>query len=1198
MSTAEQPADGAPATGIQPAADADRIALPPPPAAKAAAPPVDPAVLRRRARGLDAVLVGVLLLFAFFAASYRAATSDLFMHLATGRLIVQGAYSFGEDPFTFGSAGRWVNHSWLFDVLAYGLYRLPSVGPEALVVAKALLVAGLAWLIFRAGSLPGRPAWISAASALLAVLTLSPRAHVQPVVLSYFFLGLTLYLLYTTPPGSRRLWALPAVCAVWVNSDGWFFLGPVTIGLHLLGEVLDPMLSPPKPGEPAPDRAHVRTLGLVALASLAACLLNPYHVFAFTPPALLSQTGSPLASEPQLRAFFVSPFTDYKLYLREDFGLSVAGMAYPVLLLGSLASFGLLGAYAADRIRLGRALVWLAMALLSAYNMRLIPFFAVVAGPIMALNYLDLAERLFGAEPRTERGWRRWAVFGRVLTILAGVGLILGSVGGYVQAQPYHLRKVGWGVEVDEGLKGAALQIAEWRGQEALPQGRAWFNLSPEVVNYFAWFCPGEKGFLDQRMGLFREAAADFVAVRKSLDGEELPREVMTGQAPPPWREVLARRGASFLVLHLYDTPRQNIMLQRLYSSPEEFVPCYVKGRTAIFAWRDPSPGAAPPPLDRRLPCDFAREAFGKSAEPVPAWVAVPPPEPKWWQPLLEPPGGLSPSGWEAWQHYTRFDSQARFYQGRAQADWVSFMYAGLVGQAAQPLGPVLPGTLVTARMWRVYGQAYDWPLLRFDRKTGKPEGGDVFAVFDERAFRMLGNYGMAQDAGPVESLYLAARLARRGLAESRHDARTSLVLAQVYSRLNTRTRERTRVGRTFVDEKGTPRYEAFFPHVERIRQAQIAAALNRTFKLNPPASLQQVAHMLLLEVYRAPQFLELQVKHFREYIKLCKALKHVPTTTPERAQEEMDQLTGVLKQLEQALKTNQDKYVVEAAGKPVLQRARAAVQFGLPETALKLLTEAKTDDLMAQDSGGVAEGLVMAVDLMLAVGRVDEAREVLIPEGREQEVNRPIFGRNDLGLPGYEWFRVVLGAATGDYASADRYLEECAKQTEHVAGASQALAFMELIATPWPREQERQGRLSLGEFAGVMVGSVLLREAPAAAHGWQWGRFAPLRPRIAQMKEVPFRHWLPGLEAGSQVLSGLLRQRADLTALRAWLALEQGETEKARELARHSVKISERNREGDLLYFDPAPSQPLAALVVDLTERLGRRTEDQAKKK
>ena len=60
------------------------------------------------------------------------------MHLATGRLIANGAFSFGADPFTFTAQGVWVNHNWLSDLVSYFLYSAESSG-VLLVVVKALL---------------------------------------------------------------------------------------------------------------------------------------------------------------------------------------------------------------------------------------------------------------------------------------------------------------------------------------------------------------------------------------------------------------------------------------------------------------------------------------------------------------------------------------------------------------------------------------------------------------------------------------------------------------------------------------------------------------------------------------------------------------------------------------------------------------------------------------------------------------------------------------------------------------------------------------------------------------------------------------------------------------------------------------------------------------------------------------------------
>src|SRR5262249_28769192 len=113
------------------------IPLPPIPAPPAE---VSPAV-RARARFLDGTLLVLLLVFAFLCASFKATNPDLFLHLATGRLIAEGKYSFGTDPFTFTSQGTWVNTSWLFDLGTYAVHSIPQIGAVALVVLKALVAA-------------------------------------------------------------------------------------------------------------------------------------------------------------------------------------------------------------------------------------------------------------------------------------------------------------------------------------------------------------------------------------------------------------------------------------------------------------------------------------------------------------------------------------------------------------------------------------------------------------------------------------------------------------------------------------------------------------------------------------------------------------------------------------------------------------------------------------------------------------------------------------------------------------------------------------------------------------------------------------------------------------------------------------------------------------------------------------------------
>src|SRR5262245_26258856 len=111
----------------------------------------------RRLTVLEWLLVLLVLLFAFAAASFAASNSDFWLHLATGREIAQGNYRFGTDPFSYTTEGvYWANHAWLFDLGLYLGYQL--VGGKGLVILKALGVALLAWLLLRFRA-PGGPVW-------------------------------------------------------------------------------------------------------------------------------------------------------------------------------------------------------------------------------------------------------------------------------------------------------------------------------------------------------------------------------------------------------------------------------------------------------------------------------------------------------------------------------------------------------------------------------------------------------------------------------------------------------------------------------------------------------------------------------------------------------------------------------------------------------------------------------------------------------------------------------------------------------------------------------------------------------------------------------------------------------------------------------------------------------------------------------
>ena len=139
----------------------------------------------RTAWCLDLVLVTLLAALAFLLASFPARNSDLWGHLAAGRLLAQGEFPLRGDVDVRSLFPG--DQAYLFDLLTYGLYSV--VGGDGLMVCKALVAAGLALVLLRLGS-AGHGWWISGVCSALALVALGPNFLLKPTTISYLMLGL------------------------------------------------------------------------------------------------------------------------------------------------------------------------------------------------------------------------------------------------------------------------------------------------------------------------------------------------------------------------------------------------------------------------------------------------------------------------------------------------------------------------------------------------------------------------------------------------------------------------------------------------------------------------------------------------------------------------------------------------------------------------------------------------------------------------------------------------------------------------------------------------------------------------------------------------------------------------------------------------------------------------------------------------
>jgi hypothetical protein len=1084
--------------------------------------------LAGRLAWMDGGLIVLVLVAAFLLAAFPATNSDLLQQFAVGRLLVEGKYQFGVDPFTFTTEGvYWANHSWLFGLIAYGLYSIPAIGGAVLVVVKAMLVSLLALVMLRSGSRPGERWWVPATITGIAVVALSPQLALRPTVVSYLFLGLTVWFLIRPAPQKpaareiadrkkkgraqgvpipfKAYWPLPVLCLLWVNIDQWFFLGPLTIGLYLAAVALQEKFRPVQRGADDPAEKP-KTLGLVFLASVAACLVSPhyYHAFVVPPQLGLGAAADAVRESRQFQPMFLSPLTfedkTHIGYLETESVFNI--VAYCGLLLLGVISFAL----SFRTWRWWRLALWLSFAALSLYHARAIPFFAVVAAPITALNLLDFAAVRLGPAYLDGPNARSWAVSGRVLTLFLTLLLCVAAVPGWTQGKNRDLQSLHFGprVEWEPSLRQAAEKIAAWRKDGKLPDNTRWFNTSPDVVNYFAWFCPGEKGFLDQRLALFDRTAGDYVSARKlllkvsanPLGSQDSLREL---------RDLFDQHKIDFVAAYDTDIRSPTCVLKGLLSQPDDWPRVSGYGRTGLF-WRKNGSAARASEAVRGSIVDDAGAAFGPAAVPAPRTRPGREPEPReWYQDLWRRrPPLFNADADDAQFHLRNFEAgaPARVHDSLRRRD---LALAASLPSMTLPASPNLVQAAFMAQLFR--------PDIKPDQVPNATQ---------KLAANLAGNYLTTVDHGPPESLYLALRAARRALHKNPDDATTYLLLARIYLWLQTETREGS----------------LWPPELVEIRRAQVLGALNQAVRLNPDLL---EAHEILANQYQQLGWADLRLQHLREVLRCA-----------QEQREELERKAGTdlsaqikageeqVQKLDEEVKRRLDRFDITVASKPPAELVRELVSrqqgtYGLGERTLKLLRELNYKELAEKDRPAAMLAGQMQIDLQFLIGQLDEIRATV---KRGSDVDLGVSPQT--GWPAVEWARIRLAAVAGDYDEADEELE---KQIERVAASVDGRAVAGLLSAAImgavPRLTGALGPLPAAHDCSQLVGR--LKQTPPAAQQELVSRF------YRGVQQYPNQGlWFLAVDDAAMAVVAPMVREAELRVLRGWLALEAGDNRQA----------------------------------------------------
>jgi hypothetical protein len=255
----------------------------------------------REGRALEyaaATLTTGALLLGVAGMSLTASTDgDIYWHLAAGQEMLRQGRLLAHDPFSISAGGRaWIDVHWLFQLVVAWTHE--RAGFMALVIGKALLVTSGALLLSRVvRSRAGASALsLFVVCFLAALLTVRELLLLRPTVFTLVFLAAFIYVIERAEERnqSRVLWALPLLQLLWVNVQGLFALGPAVILAYWLGWVVEARWRersslPLRAKSAATGSTPVirSTLLVSGLATLAACLVNPFGVRALGLPGEL-----------------------------------------------------------------------------------------------------------------------------------------------------------------------------------------------------------------------------------------------------------------------------------------------------------------------------------------------------------------------------------------------------------------------------------------------------------------------------------------------------------------------------------------------------------------------------------------------------------------------------------------------------------------------------------------------------------------------------------------------------------------------------------------------------------------------------------------------------------------------------------------------------------------------------------------------
>ncbi len=310
------------------------------------------------------LLVVVFMLVIFAAASRPIKDPDFYWHLKTGQYLLETRSIPTTDIFSTSKFGsEWVTHEWLSELFMYSIFRL--LGYAGLIAAFAAIITATFNLAYRRCKEVAPHPYIAGFALMTGAAATMPTWGVRPQMFSMLFASIFVFVLgdYCRNVHNNAIWSLIPLTVLWVNMHAGFAMGLALIVLTMVSLFTDGLLLPDQSIKKTWPR--IRTLCLLLAGCIGAVCLNPRGARMYSYPFETLNSSAMM----QYIQEWKSPNFHEPMF-----------QALALLFLVTFAALTLSG----KRTRPGELLMLLLTALATLRSSRNVPFFALLAIPLLA----------------------------------------------------------------------------------------------------------------------------------------------------------------------------------------------------------------------------------------------------------------------------------------------------------------------------------------------------------------------------------------------------------------------------------------------------------------------------------------------------------------------------------------------------------------------------------------------------------------------------------------------------------------------------------------------------------------------------------------------------------------------------------------------------------------------------------------------